>query len=203
MNILFVHQNFPGQFKYLAPALVQQGHTVVAFTLRQDSPSKWKGVSIHRYSIQRGTTPEIHPWLSDIETKVIRAEACFRASLKLKSTGFNPDIIVAHHGWGESLFLKEVWPNARLGIYCEFFYHPNNLDVGFDPEFPVTSLDNTCRLRLKNINNLLHFQCADAGISPTYFQANTFPDPFVRVYQLFMMGLIPNELYPTILHLYS
>jgi glycosyltransferase involved in cell wall biosynthesis len=120
----------------------------------------------------------VHPWVSDFETKTIRAEACFRAALKLRAEGFTPDVIVAHPGWGESLFLKDVWPAARLGIYCEFFYHPHGADVGFDPEFPVKDVGDVCRLRLKNLNNLLHFEVADAGISPTHWQASTFPKPF-------------------------
>ena len=120
----------------------------------------------------------MHPWVSDFETKTIRAEACFRAALGMKAKGFMPDVIVAHHGWGESLFLKEVWPKAKLGIYCEFYYHPNGADVGFDPEFPATDEGEVCRLRLKNLNNLLHFEVADAGISPTHWQASTFPDSF-------------------------
>jgi glycosyltransferase involved in cell wall biosynthesis len=116
--------------------------------------------------------------VSDFETKTIRAEACFKAALQMKAQGYTPDIIVAHHGWGESLFLKEVWPQAKLGIYCEFYYHPHGADVDFDPEFPATDEGDVCRLRLKNLNNLLHFEVADAGISPTHWQASTFPEPF-------------------------
>lgn len=178
MNILFIHQNFPGQFKYLAPALVANpNNTVVAMTLQKPSISEWQGVKLVSYAIHRGTTPNVHPWVSDFETKTIRGEACFRAALQMRKSGFTPDVIVAHPGWGESLFLKEVWPNARLGIYCEFFYHAIGADVGFDPEFPVRE-DEACRLRLKNLNNLLHFEVADAGISPTHWQASTFPEPF-------------------------
>jgi glycosyltransferase involved in cell wall biosynthesis len=76
------------------------------------------------------------------------------------------------------MFLKDVWPQARLGIYCEFYYHPEGADVGFDPEFPSNDPGEGCRLRLKNLNNLLHFPVADAGISPTSWQASTFPEPF-------------------------
>jgi glycosyltransferase involved in cell wall biosynthesis len=76
------------------------------------------------------------------------------------------------------LFLKDVWPEAKLAIYCEFFYHPQGADVGFDPEFPARDEGEVCRLRLKNLNNLLHFEVADAGISPTHWQASTFPEPF-------------------------
>ena len=178
MNILFIHQNFPGQFKFLAPALAQQGHTVVAMTMQKTEAKEWQGVKLVPYNASRGTTPKVHPWISDFETKTIRAEACFRAALQMKDDGFSPDVIVSHHGWGESLFLKDVWPNAKLAIYCEFYYHPHGADVGFDPEFPVKDEGDVCRLRLKNLNNLLHFEVADAGISPTHWQASTFPEPF-------------------------
>lgn len=178
MNILFIHQNFPGQFKFLAPALVQRGHKVLALTLQKTEPSQWQGVQIVPYRVGRGSTPNVHPWVSDFETKTIRAEACFRAALQLKAQGFAPDAIIAHHGWGESLFLKEVWPKAKLGIYCEFYYQPHGADCGFDPEFAVRDAGEVCRLRLKNLNNLLHFEVADAGLSPTHWQASTFPEPF-------------------------
>ena len=112
MKILFIHQNFPGQFKFLAPALVQQGHEVVAMTMQKTDAKSWQGVSLVHYIAQRGSTPKVHPWVSDFETKTIRAEACFRAALDMKVKGFTPDVIVAHHGWGESLFLKEVWPHV-------------------------------------------------------------------------------------------
>jgi glycosyltransferase involved in cell wall biosynthesis len=96
---------------------------------------------------------------------------------RLRAEGFVPDVIVAHPGWGESLFVKEVWPNARLGIYCEFFYHAEGADVGFDPEFPVDAAI-ACRMRMKNVNNLLHFDLAAAGMAPTHWQASTFPQLF-------------------------
>jgi len=178
MNILFIHQNFPGQFKFLAPALAARGHRVVAMTMQKIEQQNWHGVTLVPYTASRGSTPNIHPWVGDFETKTIRGEACFRAALKLKQQGFDPDVIVAHHGWGESLFLKEIWPAAKLGIYCEFFYHADGTDVGFDPEFPVTDVAEPCRMRLKNLNNLLHFDIADAGLSPTHWQASTFPLPF-------------------------
>lgn len=178
MKLLFIHQNFPGQFKFLAPALARQGHEVVAMTMQKSEASQWQGVRLVPYAASRGTTPKVHPWVSDFETKAIRGEACFRAALRLKAQGFCPDLVIAHPGWGESLFLKDVWPAARLGIYAEFYYHPQGADVGFDPEFPAADAGDVCRLRLKNLNNLLHFEVADAAISPTQWQASTFPEPF-------------------------
>ncbi len=178
MKLLVVHQNFPGQFKFLAPALAARGHTVVGMTMQKVSVTEWQGVKLVPYGVNRGTTPGVHPWVSDFETKVIRGEACFRAALQLKAQGFVPDAVIAHPGWGESLFLKEVWPQTKLGIYCEFFYHLQGADAGFDPEFTNHEVGDACRVRLKNLNNLLHFEIADAGISPTHWQASTFPEPF-------------------------
>jgi glycosyltransferase involved in cell wall biosynthesis len=196
MNILFIHQNFPGQFKFLAPALVKQGHRVVAMTMQKNDAKEWQGVQLVKYTANRGTTPNVHPWVSDFETKTIRGEACFRAALQMHEQGFTPDVIISHPGWGESLFLKEVWPQAKLAIYCEFYYHSQGADVGFDPEFPVKDTGDVCRLRLKNLNNLLHFETADAGISPTYWQASTFPQAFRNKITVIHDGIDTNTLVP-------
>jgi glycosyltransferase involved in cell wall biosynthesis len=196
MKILFIHQNFPGQFKFLAPALVQQGHEVHAMIMQKIDAKTWNGLKLHPYYPNRGTTTNVHPWVSDFETKTIRAEAAFKNALAIKASGFNPDLIIAHHGWGESLFLKEVWPQAKLAIYCEFYYHPDGADVGFDPEFPSNDVTEPCRLRLKNLNNLLHFDIADAGISPTHWQASTFPKPFQDKITVIHDGINTNQLVP-------
>lgn len=198
MNILFIHQNFPGQFKHLAPALVQRGHRVMAMTMQKIGSRDWKGVFVTSYGSRRSSSPGIHPWITDLETKVIRGEACFHAALKLKENGFTPDIIVSHYGWGESLFLKKVWPQAKLGIYCEFFYQATGADLGFDPEFSTNDVSEPCRIQLKNINSLLHFDIADAGLSPTLWQAGTFPLPFRDRISVIHDGIdtdtvIPNE----------
>lgn len=84
-----------------------------------------------------------------MEVKTLRGEAAWQAAVKLRAQGFVPDAIVAHPGWGESLFLNLVWPKARLGIYCEFFYRQQGADVGFDPEFDKPDAENACRLQIK------------------------------------------------------
>lgn len=176
MKILFIHQNFPGQYKHLAPALAAAGHQCVALTLRVKEPTTWNGVRVLPYQIKRQQGQGIHPWVTDFDTKVIRAEACFHAAIHLRNSGFTPDIIVGHHGWGETMFLRDVWPKARIGLYCELYHLANEEHLGFDPEFQSdsTTLD-ALRIRMKNLNNLVHLQVADAGISPTQFQAGTFP----------------------------
>lgn len=178
MKILLVHQNFPGQFLRLTPSLLADAaNEVVAFTMNQyRSPDP--RLKVVRYQGGQGTTRGIHPWVLDLESKVIRGEAAFRAALELKATGFEPDLIFAHPGWGESLFLKNVWPSAKLLIYSEFYYNNTGADVGFDPEFPNLDPGDVCRLQMKNVTNQLHFETADAGLSPTFWQRSTFPEPF-------------------------
>ena len=179
MNILFIHQNFPGQFKHLAPALAAiQGNDVRTLTMRDLGVTDWQGVQVIRYGTDKKNTAGIHPWILDWETKVIRGEACYLAALQLKASGYEPDVIISNPGWGESLFIKQVWPNAKLGIYGEFYYHAQGADVGFDPEFTDADLSTEPKIRLKNLNNQMHFEIADAGISPTAWQASTFPEPF-------------------------
>jgi len=175
MNILFIHQNFPGQFKHLAPELVKKGHDVFALFPKRDVPSSWQGINLKLYNIDRGNSDDIHPLLLDLESKVIRGEACFKAAIELSKEGYKPDVIIAHPGWGESLFLKQVWPSAKLGIYCEFYYHTKGVDVGFDKEFGEDNLSDLARVQLKNANILLHAQQAESAITPTHWQASTFP----------------------------
>ena len=179
MRILFIHQNFPGQFRHLAPALVQRGHEVSAMTMMKDPPAQWQGIRLIGYRALRSSSKVIHPWIADLETKTIRGESCYRVAMQLRANGYNPDLIVAHPGWGESMFVKDVWPEAKLGIYCEFYYSLNGTDIGFDPEFPTRDpQSDACRIRIKNLNNQLHFTIADAGLSPTKWQADTFPETF-------------------------
>ena len=179
MKILFIHQNFPGQYKHLAPLLVQQGHHCVALTLRVKKQTDWNGVRILPYALPKRQAQNTHPWLVDLDTKVTRAEACFHAARKLKQAGFIPDLILAHPGWGESMFLRDVWPEARIGLYCELYHSADYPHLRFDPEFDKGDADlSRLRIRMKNINNHLHFPMADAGISPTRFQADTFPPEF-------------------------
>ncbi|MBZ8117698.1 glycosyltransferase [Roseovarius sp. LXJ103] len=179
MNILFIHQNFPGQWKHLAPALAAAGHSCTALTLRVKKQSMWHGVRVLPYALPERAAQKVHPWLVDLDTKVTRAEACYRAAARMKAEGYTPDLILAHPGWGEPMFLRDLWPGARMAIYCELYHKPGKPHLDFDPEFQSREPEvQPLRIRLKNIYNHLHFPMAEAGISPTRFQADTFPPEF-------------------------
>lgn len=177
MRILLVHQNFPGQFKHLVHALQARGDEVVAMGNRRPSPGfpfryvQWRP----EYS----TGKEGHPWSHDLDTKLIRGTASLKAAQQLKADGFTPDVILVHPGWGEAMFLKLVWPRAQMGIYCEYHYQTEGGDVGFDPEFSTpATIEETARLRVRNIASSFAMEDAVAGLSPTVWQADTFPSAF-------------------------
>jgi len=188
MRVLFVHQNFPGQYKHLAPALAARtGATVKALSINKNTVPP--GITAHHYAPDRGTTKDIHPWVSDLETKVIRGEAAARAALQLKAAGFEPDVICAHPGWGEALFLKDVFPGARLLSFIEFHYKPSGADYGFDPEFSTIDLDGLCRLRMKNANSLLNLDACDWAVTPTEWQRSTIPAIYQRKTSVIFDGI--------------
>ena len=174
MKILFIHQNFPGQFVHLAADLAKdKRNKVLALSIHKLAPPP--GVTVRHYTTLRPSNPQTHPLLLDEEAKILRAEACAAAALQLKREGFVPDVIMAHPGWGEALFIKDVFPTSRLVIYCEYYYAIEGQDVGFDPEVPSLTFAQRCRLRLKNTTNLLSMEIADAAISPTQWQKSTYP----------------------------
>ncbi len=191
MKILFIHQNFPGQFKHLAPALVAQGHDVRSITLRVKEAGTWNGVQLYPYEIKRKPAKGLHPWLVDFETKLLRAEACYAAARHMKlEEGYVPDVIVAHPGWGEPMFLRDLWPTARIGLYCELYYSLAESETDFDPEFPKSNIETEAiRLRLKNLNNAMHRQSCDLGLSPTQFQAASFPPEFQDIIEVIHDGI--------------
>ncbi|MBI2752559.1 MAG: glycosyltransferase [Betaproteobacteria bacterium] len=175
MNLLFVHQNFPGQFKHLAPHFARAGHGVKALAI---DGAGLPGIEMHRYKPGRATSRQTHPWAQEFETKVIRGEACAAAALRLKADGFAPDAIVANPGWGESLFLKDVWPQAKLLALIEFYYAARGLDFDFDPEFHAPDPARDAKLRAKNAHLLMALADMDWGLSPTEFQRGTVPEPY-------------------------
>lgn len=184
MKILFVHQNFPGQFLYLAPALQARGHECRALT---DATNKRDGkISVMRYRHDMPLPDPRATRLGRHFTQMTdRSVSAARACLQLRDKhGYTPDVIVGHSGWGETLFLKEVWPDAKLIVYAEFYYRGVDRDVGFDPEFARGGFDTvmTSQSRAAHLGlSLLH---ADAGLAPTKWQASTYPpalQPMIRV----------------------
>ncbi len=147
------------------------------------------------YKPTRSTTPAIHPWASDYETKIIRGEACARAAVAMREAGWSPDIIVGHPGWGEMLFLRDIWPAAPQLHFLEFFYRVD-LDVSFDPEFPQDGWQAAARIRAKNASGLLSLSCMDAAYSPTEWQRTSYPDNLHQRIEVIHDGIDTDHMVP-------
>lgn len=174
MKILFVHQNFPGQYLHLAQHLAAvPGNEVVFITQRNDDASL-AGVRRIIYQPQRKVTPGIHHYLRETEAGVLNAQNVARIAYDLKASGFVPDVMLGHNGWGELWYLKDVFPHSPLIGYFEFFYRHQGADVGFNPADTPTC-DTAPRIRTKNLGNLLALDAVDFGQSPSQWQKSLYP----------------------------
>jgi glycosyltransferase involved in cell wall biosynthesis len=177
MNVLFVHNNFPAQYRYLARAL-SRDPDVRMVAIGSSTSQALAGVKLRKYALGTSDLAGTHPFARRFDVECQRAEQVLYALSSLVSSGFTPDVILAHPGWGETLPLRIMFPKARLLLYCEFFYGDKGRDVDFDPEFPKAGLDGHIGLMLKNATTLLALNDADLGVSPTEWQRSTFPTQY-------------------------
>ena len=174
MKFLFVHQNFPGQYLHLVRHLAAiPGNEVVFITQREDG--EMAGVRKLIYKPARAVTPDVHHYLRETEGAVLNAQNVARVALDLRNGGFVPDVMLAHNGWGEPWYLKDVFKTTPLIGYFEFFYRFEGADVGFEPGPPLI-FDEAPRVRTKNIGNLLALDTVDMGQCPTQWQRSLYPE---------------------------
>ncbi|MCV4281561.1 glycosyltransferase family 4 protein [Pseudomonas capsici] len=194
MKLLIIHQNFPGQFRHIAlEALKQAGIEVVA--IGRDTAPGLQGIKIFRYKPTRPASEETHPYIRDYENAILHGQQVLRVAMSLKKAGYIPDVVLAHPGWGETLFIKEAFPAAKLIHFCEFFYHSSGADSGFDPEFP-SSLDSIARTRVSNALHLLNLELCDIGITPTRWQHSLHPRAYQDKIRIVHEGIAVQDIKP-------
>ncbi len=175
-SVLFVHNGSPGRFEFLANALTRRGWrcALVNGPDGRDLP----GAQTVRWSTERGSTAGILDLAVRAEADMLRGYAAAEAAAALRAQGFRPDLIIGHPGWGEMLFLGEVFPDARQIQIGEFYYRSNGADVNFDPEFQVSTLLGLARVHAKNAGLALSYANAHSIVVPTPFQASLLPAAF-------------------------
>ena len=177
MNILFVHQNFPGQYREMLHWLIAQGGHQIVFLTQRKGVAPIAGVRIvdyapHHKPGETAYAPTQH-WEECVGTGI---GACFAAQ-ELATQGFRPDVILGHVGWGELTFFKQVWADVPIIGFFEYFYLARGGSVGFDPEFPA-SPHAPVMMHARNVVNFTNIQTVDLGQSPTWFQRDTYPQNF-------------------------
>lgn len=177
MKILFLHPNFPAQFRHLATVLGKepQNHTVVYATNRLEG--NIPGVNKIVYEKSRTARPETHHYVRPLENAVLEGQGVYRVAQNLKDQGFYPDVVYGHSGWGPTLFMKDIFPRATLLCYFEWYYNAYGSDASFDPSDPINA-DDEARIRTKNAPILLDLASCDRGLSPTAWQRSQFPVEF-------------------------
>jgi len=174
MKILFMHNNFPGQYrritKFLAPKKKVQMFAATLATNKQEFPEKRVNYKPHREASEK-----IHPALIATERATIMGQAAYSALLSSRKKGFRPDVIMAHSGWGANMFMKDLFPDAKLLTYYEWYYHSRNSDGDFLKEQKFNP-NGEMRIRLKNTPILQDMAAMDWGQCPTQFQHSKFPD---------------------------
>ena len=174
MRVLFVHQNMPGQYKHLARVIAADPANQVVFitkAVRIEIP----GLRSIVYKTARDPGAGGHHYVRSLDDQILHGQAVARVALQLKNEGFVPDIICAHTGWGEGLFLRDVFPDSPILAFCEFFYRGRGADVGFDPMNTI-DIDGLCRTRMRNAHMLLSMESMTWGVTPTRWQWSQHPD---------------------------
>ena len=173
MNYLFIHQNFPAQYRHVVRHLADQPGNQVYFLTQPNVNSMFRVTKV-TYPRDPRMAVNCHVWAAEIERAVFTGASVAEACRALRERGFHPDLVVGHAGWGETLFVKDVYPDVPVLANFEFFFHPNGADVNFDPEF-VSVFNEASRLRMRNATGLLAFQTADWGHSATQWQRSLHP----------------------------
>lgn len=193
-NVLIIHQNFPAQFRSIALHLVQQPNIKVIGIGKETAPGLPDFPWI-KYKLHRSASKDVHPYNFRSEAAVLHGQGVLKVLMHLKERGFEPDVILAHPGWGETLYAKEVFPNAKLIHFCEWYYNSKGADFDFDPEFQS---DINARLKLQTTNafHLLNLQNCDIAISPTKWQKSQFPQIFQQKIHVVHEGVPTHFLKP-------
>ncbi|PZQ64867.1 MAG: group 1 glycosyl transferase [Phenylobacterium zucineum] len=193
-GVLFVHNNFPGQFRDLTRTLLERGVPIAA--IGQHYAAAVPGVQTARYNLQRGTTPGIYNLAIRAEADLIRARHALEAGRALLQQGVDPQVIVGHPGWGEMTFLSDLWPEAKKVAFAELYYHGRGYDVDFDTEFAPVEDEAIYKADAKNAVMAMAFAEADVIVSPTRFQAETLPKAFRHNLRIFHEGVDVRAIRP-------
>ena len=174
MNYLFIHQNLPGQYRHMVRHLASEPGNQIYF-ITQPNENSMAGVHKVTYSKDQRGPINCHAYAVELDRAIYTGATVADTCRGLRERGFWPDLIVGHSGWGETLFVKDVYPDVPLLANFEFYYHPHGVDADFDPEF-VSIFNDPSRLRSRNGINLLAFQSADWGHSATQWQRSLYPE---------------------------
>ena len=177
MKFLFVHQNMPGQYRELVQWLGASGEHDIVFLTQRKNPPKFKGVREVIYKPHNRAKDDAYGLVKTWENAAGAGFGAAMAVKQLRDSGWTPDIIIGHIGWGELTFIKEVYPDVPVIGFFEYYYSVNGGPVGFDPESPVSE-HSPYLMVAHNTVPLVNIEVVDQAHYPTFWQRDRFPKSF-------------------------
>lgn len=175
MKIVFAHQNFPAQFGEFGVYLARDGWDVTFATANKDAKAPL-GCRLVRVPPHRDPTNGVHRFARPVEKAMINGQAFANAAMRARETaGVEPDVVVAHSGWGSGTFAKAVWPNCKFVPYVEWWYRHPPIDWIGMSKLPSPE-DGAALALAKNAPTMMDLAEADLILCPTQFQARQFPE---------------------------
>ncbi|UZP65894.1 glycosyltransferase [Desulfovibrio mangrovi] len=178
MKYLFIHPNFPAQFRHVAARLAQSPENQVVFACTNTRP-EWVIANVRKVQFGTRFQPPTngHKLAHYYERAVAQGEAGYMLCRKLVESGFTPDVVVGHSGWGATMFVRDALPKTPFVGYFEWYYNADGADVGFDPAETVTGIQRM-NLRTRNAVILNDLDACCIGQLPTTWQASQFPERY-------------------------
>jgi glycosyltransferase involved in cell wall biosynthesis len=175
MDILFIHPNFPAQYRHIAAALAQDPANRVVFATQNERP-EWTIPGVRKLLFAKPEPGEngTHPFARGFDLAVRTGVAAVQPLKGLGASGFKPAAVYGHSGWGTTLFLKDLFPEAAFIGYFEWLYNSRGSDADFDPAEPLT-WQTAATIRTRNAPILLDLAACDHGVTPTFWQLAQFP----------------------------
>jgi len=161
LRTLLIHQNFPGQFRWLVPALLEAGHAVAGIGAGPGRPAwreQWPDLLYRSSGGDPGREQPGLPGPERHQAQWRQGERVARQLLALQAEGWRPDVVLGHPFWGDLLHLDTVFPSVPLVALMEI---------------DLSTLAG--RTALEQWTDLVAMRRMDRGLSATHFQRSTYP----------------------------
>jgi len=187
MHLLLIHQNFPGQFRDLAPAWLAAGHQVTAIGSSSQRPEgrQWAELRFVRYRFENDPAPSLAQ----------RGHAVAQVCRLLQDEGSQPDVVIAHSAWGEALELRDAWPTTPLIVLPELWGNPQSLGFGFDDALVGQEVDPEVFTQ-KNSCAEHAVLNSDAALVATESQKHSFPEHLQQRLSVLPEGIDLEQIKP-------
>lgn len=196
INILFIHPNFPGQFKAMLNDFVNVPNIRIAFITR-NANAEMDGVEIQHYQLPENSsakaqtqpvTNQTYKYLRSTNANMFETHEVTKAALSLQHyKGFEPHIVIGHIGWGGPLFMKDVFPNTKIIAYCEWFYRLETSWEYFSKQ--NLSIEQKSAIRMRNVSTTMCLENMDVGVSPMIWQRSVHPKEYQQNIEVIHEGI--------------